>query len=231
MKFDLISLFPNFFNSPLEEGLLSKAIKNKLIEVKVTNLRDFAVGSSKQTDDSPYGGGAGMVLKPDVLARATKALVKKNSVVILTEPSGVKFDQNLALELSKKEHLIIISGRYEGVDQRFKDKYIDLEISIGDYVLNGGEAASLVILETVSRLIPGMVGKEESLEQESFSSLTSENNDVQLLEYPQYTRPDIFEGEGVPEILLSGNHEKIRNWRLEEAYKKTKKLRPDLLKK
>lgn len=231
MKFDLISLFPNFFSSPLQEGLISKAIKNKLIEVNTTNLRDFAEGKSKQTDDSPYGGGAGMVLKPDVLARATKSLTKKKSIVILTDPAGIKFDQSLAAKLSKNEHLIIISGRYEGVDQRFKDKYVDLEISIGDYILNGGEAASLVILETVSRLIPGVIGKEESLLQESFSNLKTENTNDQLLEYPQYTRPDDFEGEKVPEILLSGDHEKIRNWRLEEAYKKTKKLRPDLLKK
>src|SRR3989344_1232341 len=229
MQFDVISLFPNFFNSPLKESLLSKAIENHIIEVELHNLRDFATGVHKQVDDQPYGGGAGMVLKPEVLATAVKSIKKQNALVILTDPSGKKFDQRLAVDLAKRENLILIAGRYEGVDQRFKDKYVDLEISIGDYVLNGGEVACLVILETISRLIPGVIGTAESLDFESFSTQDIEGKNKSLLEYPQYTRPAVFEGETVPEELLSGNHAEINKWRLTKALEKTKKLRPDLL--
>ena len=172
-----------------------------------------------------------MVLKPDVLAKAVKKIKKPDSLVILTDPTGVKFDQTLAKKLSRQENLLLIAGRYEGVDQRFKDKYVDLEISIGDYVLNGGEVACLVILETVSRLIPGVIGAEESLEFESFSTQSVEGEQKTLLEYPQYTRPAEFEGESVPDELLSGNHQEIKKWRLQEALNKTQKLRPDLLEK
>src|SRR3989344_5638943 len=228
MQFDVISLFPNFFNSPLKESLLSKAIENHIIEVELHNLRDFATGVHKQVDDQPYGGGAGMVLKPEVLATAVKSIKKQNALVILTDPSGKKFDQRLAVDLAKRENLILIAGRYEGVDQRFKDKYVDLEISIGDYVLNGGEVACLVILETVARLVPGVIGKEESLKSESFSPAQLDSGVQTLLEYPQYTRPLDFEGELIPETLTSGNHAKIKKWRLDQALEKTKKLRPDL---
>ena len=231
MQFDVISLFPNFFNSPLKESLLSKAIESHIIEVELRNLRDFATGVHKQVDDQPYGGGAGMVLKPEVLATAVKSIKKQNALVILTDPSGKKFDQRLAVDLAKRENLILIAGRYEGVDQRFKDKYVDLEISIGDYVLNGGEVACLVILETVARLVPGVIGKEESLKSESFSPAQLDSGVQTLLEYPQYTRPLDFEGELIPETLTSGNHAKIKKWRLDQALEKTKKLRPDLLEK
>lgn len=230
MKFDIVSLFPTFFNSPLKESLISKAIEAKKFEVGLHDLRSFSKHPHRQVDDTPFGGGAGMVLKPDVLSEAVKALVKPESLVILTDPAGQKFDQNLAVELSKKKHLVLIAGRYEGVDQRFKDRYVDLELSIGDYILNGGEVACLVILETIGRLLPGVIGTPESLEVESFSEVETPAGKQALLEYPQYTRPAIFEGEAVPETLLSGNHGEIKNWRLRRALEKTQKLRPDLLK-
>ena len=225
LKVDIVSLFPNFFTTPLQESLISKAIQRKILQVEVHNLRSFSHLSHQSVDDTPYGGGAGMVLRVDVLSEAVKKLKTKDSLVILLDPSGKKFDQKLASNLSTKNHLILVCGRYEGVDQRFKDKYVDLEVSLGDYVLNGGEAAALVLLESVGRLVPGVIGSEESLHSESFSI---ENQGI--LEYPQYTRPEIFENLSVPKILTSGNHQKISVWRKEQALKKTKKLRPDLLK-
>ncbi len=230
MKFDIISLFPDFFNSPLSESLISKAIEKKIIQVNLHNLRDFAEGTHSQVDDEPYGGGAGMVLKPDVLAKATEKVKGRKSFVILTDPSGQKFDQELAKELSKKESLVLIAGRYEGVDQRFKDRHVNMEVSIGDYVLNGGEVACLVILETIARLLPGVIGKEASLDFESFTKILTNSGEQRLLEYPQYTRPAQFEGEEVPKVLTSGNHREIEKWRLQKALEKTKQLRPDLLK-
>lgn len=229
MKIDIISLFPEFFTSPLQESLLSKAIENNIIDVQIHNLRDFGQGIHKQVDDTPYGGGAGMILKADVLAQAVNKVKNPQTTVILTDPAGQVFNQKLAKKLATKEHLVLIAGRYEGVDQRFKDRYVDMEISIGDYVLNGGEAAILVLIETVTRLIPGVIGKSESLESESFGQFDPSDQNKTLLEYPQYTRPAEFEGQSVPETLLSGNHGKIKKWRLEQALEKTKKLRPDLL--
>nr|QBM01827.1 tRNA (guanine-N(1)-)-methyltransferase [uncultured archaeon] len=231
MKFDIVTLFPNFFNSPLQESLLSKAIKSGLLEVEVINLRNYSPYPHRQVDDTPYGGGAGMILKPDVLSLAVKDLKTLESKVILTDPSGQNFNQELAQKLAKEKHLIIVCGRYEGVDQRFKDRYVDLEISIGDYILNGGEAASLVILETISRLVPGVIGSSASIAEESFSlQPLVGGKKAKLLEYPQYTRPEVFEGEKVPEILLSGDHGKIKTWRQQRSLEKTKRLRPDLLK-
>jgi len=230
MKIDIVSLFPNFFTSPLNESLIAKAVQNKILEIDVHNLRDYSNLPHKQVDDTPYGGGAGMVLKPDVLAAAIKDLRREGSLVILTEPTGEKFTQRKAAELSKKNHLIIVCGRYEGVDQRFKDKYVDTEISIGDYVLNGGEGAAWVILETIVRLVPGVLGSEASLGEESFSvSRSWEGKEIQTLEYPQYTRPEVFEGQHVPKVLLSGNHQEISEWRKNQSLIKTKKLRGDLL--
>jgi tRNA (guanine37-N1)-methyltransferase len=231
MLFDIISLFPNYFSSPLKESLIAKAIDSKTITANIVNLRKYSNLPHQQVDDTPYGGGAGMVLKPDVLATAVKACKEPGSKVILTDPSGKVFNQELAESLAKEKHLIIVCGRYEGVDQRFKDKYVDLEISIGDYVLNGGEAAALVIFETISRLIPGVVGSQESLKKESFAEQTLPSGEkLRLLEYPHYTRPEVFEAERVPEVLLSGNHQLIEEWRKEKSLEKTGRLRPDLLK-
>ncbi len=226
MKFDIVTLFPEFFSSPLETSLLKKAVEKKLLEINPVNLRNYSRLPHKQVDDTPYGGGAGMVLRADILAEAVKDLKKPSSLVILPDPGGKVFDQELAGKLSQETHLIFVCGRYEGVDQRFKDNYVDLEVSLGDYILNGGEAASLVILESVARLIPGVIGNEQSLQSESFSDKPL----GKLLEYPQYTRPEEFEGKKVPEVLLSGNHKKIEEWRQEVAMEKTKKIRPDLIK-
>lgn len=226
MKFDIVTLFPKYFDSPLQESLIAKAIKKKIFSVNIVNLRDFSNLAHRQVDDKPYGGGAGMVLRADVLASCVKSLRKKSSKVILLDPTGVTFTQKSAVELTKEEHIILICGRYEGVDQRFKDKYVDYQLSIGDYILNGGEAAGLVVLEAIVRLLPGTVSNASSLENESFSA-----KDGSLrLDFPHFTRPEEFEGESVPQVLLSGDHKKIATWRHDKSLEVTKKLRPDLLK-
>lgn len=230
MQFDIVTLFPNYFASPLKESLIAKALENKKFAVNIVDLRQYSNLAHSQVDDTPYGGGAGMVLRADVLASCIKALKSATSKVILLDPAGEVFSQEKAETLLEEEHIILVCGRYEGVDQRFKDKYVDRVISIGDYVLNGGEVASLVVLESIVRLMPGVIGNSESLKNESFSKTSSrEGREVRLLDYPHYTRPDIFEGEQVPAVLLSGDHKKIAQWRTEQAEKLTQKLRPDLL--
>ncbi|MDP2671394.1 MAG: tRNA (guanosine(37)-N1)-methyltransferase TrmD [bacterium] len=230
LRFDILTLFPQFFASPLKESLLQKALAKDLLEINLLDIRDFGEGPHKKVDDSPFGGGEGMVLRVDVLSKALSSVKRtKNSQVILLSPGGTRLTQKLAAELVQKEQLILVAGRYEGVDQRFTDLFVDQEISIGDYILNGGETAALVVLETVARLVPGFVGKEKSTQQESFSVFELEGKKQMLLEYPHYTRPAEFQGQKVPEILLSGNHEKIKKWRHETAFEKTKKVRPDLL--
>lgn len=228
IKFDILTLFPDFFYSPLKASLLGKAISKSLLEVELHDIRDAAADPHHSVDDTPYGGGEGMVMRVDVLAKALGKVRREDSYVILLDPAGTTFTQKKVAEIANKENIILVCGRYEGVDQRFKDLFVDEEISIGDYVLNGGEAASLVVLEAVSRLIPGVIGKEASHEKESFSEFEIEGEKQMLLEYPQYTKPAEFQGLKVPEILLSGDHKKIESWRLEEAKKKTKLKRPDL---
>lgn len=228
MKISVITLFPEVFDPILNTSILKRAQKKGLVEFKLINLRDFGEGRHNIVDDRPYGGGAGMVLKPDVLARALKSVIIPTNIsdtkklkIILTSASGKPYKQEVAQKLSKLDHIIIICGHYEGVDQRFIDKYVNKEISIGDYVLTGGEIPAMVIIDSVTRLIPGVLKKPEATIEESFS----EN----LLEYPHYTRPEEFEGKKVPEVLLSGNHAKIKKWKDQESAKKTKNLRPDLL--
>ncbi len=221
MKITIVTLFPQVLEPLLNFSILKRAQDKGLVEFELIDLREFGEGTHKTVDDKPYGGGAGMVLKANMLAEAVARVKSQESRVILTSASGKTFNQKLAKDLSKEEHLIIIAGHYEGVDQRFIDKYVDLEISIGDYVLTGGELPALVIADSVTRLIKGVLEKEEATREESF-----ENN---LLEYPHYTRPDEFEGEKVPDVLLSGNHREIAKWRKEQAVKKTRALRPDLL--
>ncbi len=222
MKISIITLFPEVFNPILNSSILKRAQAKKKVSFELINLRDFGEGRHKVVDDRPYGGGAGMVLKPDVLARAVKnsKFEIRNSKLILMSASGKPYKQNDARRLSKLDHLIIICGHYEGVDQRFIDKYVDEEVSIGDYVLTGGEIPAMVIVDSVVRLIPGVLEKPEATINESFSE--------GLLEYPQYTRPEVFEGKKVPKVLLSGNHKKIEDWRLQKSIAKTKKIRPDL---
>lgn len=223
MKISIITLFPEMFPPVLDSSILGRAQKKDLVEFEIINLRDFGAGPHKIVDDRPYGGGAGMVLRADILAKAVSAVGNPTeSKIILTSASGKQFNQAKAREYSKLKHLVIICGHYEGVDQRFIDKYINEEISIGDYILTGGELPALVIADSVTRLITGVLEKEEATLDESFES--------GLLEYPHYTRPQEFEGAVVPNTLTSGNHYKIKNWREEKSLEKTKKVRPDLLK-
>lgn len=225
MRFIILTLFPEAFESYFSISLIKRALAKKFIKIEVHNLRDWAMDAHKTVDLRPYGGGVGMVLRVDIMDRALKGLKvkkgKKGQAIILLTPQGKKFDQKLALKLSNLKILVLICGRYEGFDERIR-KLVDMEISIGDYVLTGGEIPAMAVLDTVARLVPGVVGKEASLTEESFS----EN----LLEYPQYTRPETYNGIKVPKVLLSGNHAKIETWRKAEALKRTKKRRPDLLK-
>ena len=220
MKFDVLTLFPEMFE-PLKQSIIGKAEEKELININLINIRDFSQDKHKKVDDTPYGGGAGMVMRPDVVYRAFQSVEDKNAKVIYMSPQGKKLNQQKVEELSKEDHLIILCGHYEGIDQRVLDKIVDEEISIGDYVLTGGEIPAMVLIDSVSRYVEGVL-KEDSIKEESFSN--------GLLEYPQYTRPEIFEGESVPEILLSGHHKNIDKWRNEKSLEITKKKRPDLLK-
>ncbi|MBI4038198.1 tRNA (guanosine(37)-N1)-methyltransferase TrmD [Candidatus Daviesbacteria bacterium] len=220
MRISIITLFPEVFDPILHSSILKRAQKKGLVEFELINLRDFGEGKHKVVDDRPFGGGAGMILRADILTKALKSI--NQGKVILTSASGKTYKQAVAQKLSKLDHIIIVCGHYEGVDQRFIDIYIDEEISIGDYVLTGGEIPAMVIVDSVVRLIPGVLEKPEATQNESFSQ--------GLLEYPQYTRPEEFEGEKVPKVLLSGNHAEIAKWRNKKSLAKTKKIRPDLLK-
>lgn len=229
MQIDILTIFPNFFSSPLNEGLVKKAQESRLIDIKVIDIRDFSKDKHKSVDDTPFGGGAGMVMMVGPLASALDSvLTESHSVgnrdkcsIILTSAQGKRFDQEKAKEFSKKERLIIICGHYKGVDERIKLLYDLEELSIGDYVLTGGEIPALVIMDSIIRLIPGFIGNFQSAETDSFYE--------GLLGYPEYTRPAEFKGLKVPEVLLLGNHEKIRLWRRKEALKKTLDQRPELL--
>ena len=221
MKFDILTLFPEMFVS-LEQSVIGRASQKKLIEINLINIRDFSKDKHKKVDDTPYGGGAGMVMMPDVVYNAYNSISQKEKAkVIYLSPQGKTLNQKKVIELSKEEHLILLCGHYEGIDQRVLDEIVDEEISIGDYVLTGGEIPAMVLIDSVSRYVEGVL-KEDSIQEESFSN--------GLLEYPQYTRPEVFEGESVPSILLSGHHEKIERWRKEKSVEATKKKRPDLLK-
>jgi len=223
LRFKIITIFPDFFSSPLRYGVLARAIKNGIINVDIYNLRDYTDDVHKTVDDRPFGGGPGMVMMVEPIWRAVESLKTAESKVLLLSASGKLFDQKMAKNLAREEELILICGRYEGVDERVAEHIADLEVSIGNFVLSGGEVAALVIIETIARLIPGVVGKEESVEIESFSE--------GLLEHPQYTRPRDFRGMRVPDVLFSGNHGKIKEWRKKAAMEKTMKNRPDLIKK
>jgi tRNA (guanine37-N1)-methyltransferase len=225
MRFIILTLFPEAFESYFNVSLIQRALSKKLIKIEIRNLRDWGEGAHKSVDQRPYGGGAGMVFRIDIMAKALKAIKskvksKKLKVILLT-PQGQKFDQKIAQKLSKNQTVILICGRYEGFDERIRS-LVDMEISLGDFILTGGEIPAMAVLDTVARLVPGVVGKEASLAEESFS----EN----LLEYPHYTRPEVYNKQRVPKVLLSGNHAKIAEWRSKEALKRTKIRRPDLLK-
>lgn len=223
MDIQILSIFPEIFSGFKTNSLIEKAISKNLINLEVNNIRDFATGNHQQVDDTPYGGGPGMVMKPEALSLAIEDAKKKSpqATTILLSPSGKKFDQAKAKELAKLDSIIFVCGRYEGIDQRVIDTQIDQEISIGDYVLMGGEIPSMVICEAIIRLLPRVLGNSQSTESESF------NNG--LLEYPQYTKPSEFKNYKVPEVLLSGDHAKIEKWRHEQALSRTQNRRPDLL--
>jgi tRNA (guanine37-N1)-methyltransferase len=236
--FDVLTLFPEFFNDPLSTSLISRAIKKGLIDIKTHSVRDFGVGKHKQVDDRPFGGGPGMVLKPDVLANSLDGVIRNRKehgtklkpYVILLDPAGNLFNQEKARKLTKRKWTILVCGHYEGVDERFKQRMVDEEISVGDFVLTGGEPAALILIDAISRLIPGVLGKSESVEQESFGKIRVGKKELKLLDYPVYTHPKNFLGKKVPTVLLSGNHEEIKRWRSEKALSKTKRKRPDLMK-
>jgi tRNA (guanine37-N1)-methyltransferase len=225
MRFDVLTLFPDLLTSFLEESVLGRAVRKGLVDIRFIDIRAFARGPHKVTDDRPYGGGNGMVMKPGPISRALQSTgrVSERSVVILLSPQGKSFEQAMAWELSRMDQLVLICGRYEGVDERIRTGCVDIELSIGDYVLSGGELAAMVVIDAVSRLIPGVLGGAKSTSEDSFED--------GLLEYPHYTRPRIFQNKEVPEILLSGDHEKIRLWRRTESIRRTLQRRPDLLKK
>ena len=222
MRFQILTLFPDFFPSPLAASLIGKAIRRGLIEVEVLNIRDFAFGAHRVADDAPYGGGQGMVMKVEPVVAAIEAAARSapSARRLLLSPRGRPFTQPLAEELAREAAVLLLCGHYEGLDERVR-QFVDDELSIGDYVLAGGEAAALVVIDAVARLVPGFVGNAGSLAEESF--------DDGLLEYPQYTRPEVFRTIAVPPVLLSGNHAAIARWRSKERLRLTRRRRPDLL--
>lgn len=227
MKIDILTLFPEMFKGPFDESIIKRAQKKNLLEIKIHNLRKWAEDKRGTVDDRPFGGGTGMVLMIKPIDKALKELKTKKTKVILLGPKGKVFNQKRAEKLAKNKHLIFICGHYEDIDQRVREHLIDEEISIGDYVLTGGELPAMVVVDTIVRLIPGVLEKPDAIQNESFSSLGSQTSP--LLECPQYTRPADFKGWKVPPVLISGNHKKIDKWKKNEALKITKKLRPDLV--
>lgn len=221
MKIDVLTLFPGMFAGPLDESIVQRARENGILQLGIHNLRVYTHDQRQTVDDRPFGGGPGMLLKPEPLFEALEALTDVSSHVIFMTPSGRRFTQAIARELASQEHLVLVCGSYEGFDQRVLDVWADDELSIGDYVLTNGALPAMVIVDVVTRLLPGALGKDESSEEESFSS--------NRLEYPQYTRPAMFRGMEVPEILLSGHHARIAQWRAEQSKLKTAAVRPDLL--
>jgi tRNA (guanine37-N1)-methyltransferase len=221
ISFDILTLFPKLCAGAFADSILKKAQENLLIQVRCLNIRDWSTDKHHVTDEPPYGGGPGMVMKPEPIFAAVESIRTERSHVILMAPGGRRFTQEIAGELSRKEHLIFVCGHYEGIDHRVSEHLVDDELSIGDYVLSNGAIAAAVIVDAVARLIPGVLGEGASTLDESFSS--------RLLEYPQYTRPSDFRGWKVPDILLSGNHRAIRVWRETQALRKTQERRPDLL--
>jgi tRNA (guanine37-N1)-methyltransferase len=221
VKIDVLTLFPGMFAGPLDESIIMRARKAGLLDLSIHNLRDYAHDRHKTVDDRPFGGGPGMLLKPEPIFEAVEAIARENTQVILFSPAGRPFTQAIARQLAVQEHLLLVSGHYEGFDERIRLELADDELSIGDYVLTNGALPAMVVVDAVTRLIPGVLGDDESSRDESFSQ--------GLLEYPHYTRPAEFRGMKVPDVLLSGNHAEIANWRAKQSRLRTKERRPDLL--
>ncbi len=226
MNFHVLTIFPDMFESPFSSGLISKAADNRLLKINCHDIRKYSTDSHKTVDDYPFGGGPGMVMKPEPIFLAVEDLqasnkIGDNSRIIVMSPQGRMFDKNIAKELTRYDELVLICGRYEGIDDRVVQNLADEELSIGNYILNGGELPAMVVIDAVSRLLPGVVGSEQSILEDSLS----EN----LLKYPQYTRPRSFKGLDVPDVLLSGNHKIIEEWRKEKSIEKTNAKRPDLI--
>ena len=225
MRFDILTLFPDLFSSFIKETILGRAVAKGLVEIRLIDIRSFARGPHRVTDDKPYGGGDGMVMKAGPISRALESVEREGdrSRTVLLTPQGELFTQSRAWELSRLEQIVLICGRYEGIDERVRTTCVDMDLSIGDYVLSGGELAAMVVVDAVSRLVPGVLGGERSTLEDSFED--------GLLEYPHYTRPRVFREQEVPEVLLSGDHERIRVWRRTESLRRTLERRPDLLEK
>jgi tRNA (guanine37-N1)-methyltransferase len=221
MKIDVLTLFPAMFAGPLDESIIKRARQAGLLDLQLHQLRDWTHDRHKTVDDRPFGGGPGMLLKPEPIFEAVESLRRERTRVVLMSPSGRKFEQRIARELAQQEHLLIVSGHYEGFDERIRESLADDELSIGDYVLTNGSLPAMVVIDAVTRLLPGALGDDTSSHDESFSG--------GMLEYPQYTRPAEFRGMKVPEVLQSGNHAEIAKWRVEQARLRTKQRRPDLM--
>lgn len=223
MQIDIVTLFPDIFFGPFSESIIGRAISKGIVKINCVDLRNYTDDKHRTVDDTPYGGGPGMLMKAEPLFRAVEDCKSDDSLVILTTPQGKPYSQKMAEELSHKKHLVFVCGHYEGVDERIRTNLVDQEISIGDYILTSGNLPAMVIVDSLVRLLPGVLGDYESIEDESFAS--------GLLEYPQYTKPADFREMKVPEVLLSGNHKLIKEWRQEQALIRTGERRPDLLKK
>lgn len=223
MIFDILTIFPDLFTSPLNEGILRKARQEGKIDIRITDIRDFARDRHATTDDRPFGGGEGMVMKPEPLASAVQEIQKTDVAgrVILLSPQGRRYDQTVARELAQQERIMLVCGRYEGVDERFRAAYCDDELSIGDFILTGGELAAMIVIDSITRLLPGVLGCSDSAKKDTFSR--------NLLKHPQYTRPRVFEGMEVPETLLGGDHGEISSYRFIESVRRTMERRPELL--
>jgi tRNA (guanine37-N1)-methyltransferase len=225
--FDVVTIFPGFFKGPFDYGIIRRGRENGLIEIRVHDLRDFTSDRHRTVDDRPFGGGEGMVFKPEPIFKAVESVRKSDAAeVVVLSAAGRPFDQAEALRLSKAEQVVLICGRYEGIDERVVEHLATAEISIGNFIVSGGEIAAVVVVDAVTRYVPGVVGKEESVLRDSFSNPASER---QLVEHPHYTRPAEFRGLKVPEVLISGDHNAVREWRYQAALRKTEKNRPDLL--
>lgn len=225
IRFDILSIFPEMFASPLNCSILKRAREKGLVEIHLHNIRDYAEDKHKMTDDAPYGGGGGMVMKVEPIDRALASILpeKGGILTVLLTPQGETFSQKMAEEMSLRSRIVLISGHYEGVDERVRDHLVDQEVSMGDYILTGGELSAMIMIDAISRLVPGVLGNNESASSDSFS--------MGLLEYPHYTRPSDYRGWPVPEVLLSGNHREILAWRRKESLRRTYVRRPDLLEK